>query len=105
MAQQDKERISGSGANTPREGESTFSNVVDIQATNAEKAKILRRHLVSAEARANGGGSPGNATPGASGVSLRESPDVEEGASGSGVSVHGDENFPIPYDAPGGDVT
>ena len=80
-----------------------------MNATNEEKARILRRHLVSAEERAqNGKESPGVNSPGNSGFNFTE--EEPENADESGVasrsgSIGHDENFPIPYDAPGGDVT
>lgn len=90
---------------TPRGDESSFSNVVDVGATNEEKARVLRRHLVSADERgqsAKTSPAPGDLTPNA---------EASGSGSGSGQNEEspegevGDEAFPIPYDAPGGDVT
>jgi proton-coupled amino acid transporter len=93
-----------SGTVTPRPEDSAFSTLADIP--NEEKARVLRRHLVSAGERggtSSKGTSKGN-TPG------RRSPDDADAAAGdSSVSTgshrHEDDPFPIPYDAPGGDVT
>jgi proton-coupled amino acid transporter len=107
----------GSGADTP--GESAVSNVIDVGATNEEKARVLRRHLVSKEERRAGDTTP---TAGDSGVILAEgsghgggsgyasvggrsgSPGQASGSKSRTGSEH-EESFPIPYDAPGGDVT
>lgn len=69
-----------------RPDESAFSNLADVP--DEEKARVLRRHLVSAEERSSA------ATP------ADGSADDE-----SSVDPPNDETFPIPYDAPGGDVT
>ncbi|ODN95920.1 solute carrier family 36 (proton-coupled amino acid transporter) [Cryptococcus wingfieldii CBS 7118] len=111
----------GSGASTPKlgvsysktpqsgPGDSSLSNLVDV--TDEEKARVLRRHLVSAEERqVNPSPSPNGsvaATP--SKVDFDEP--VMPGE--SGVTGYGStdntrddaDQFPIPYDAPGGDVT
>ncbi|KAL7424323.1 hypothetical protein Q5752_000005 [Cryptotrichosporon argae] len=87
-------RTSASGHSTPV-NDSSFSNLADI--TDEEKAKVLRRHLVSAEERLTSN----RATPGG------QTPEEQE-AEASGVSAGSppaDEAFPIPFDAPGGDVT
>ncbi|WVF69259.1 hypothetical protein IAT40_004035 [Kwoniella sp. CBS 6097] len=106
-------------------GDSSFSNLADV--TNEEKAKVLRRHLVSADERGAGGsgagasksGTPGGESPGQGGSTPTNDLANDEvngaGVEGeSGVSGYGStgthprddsEQFPIPYDAPGGDVT
>ncbi|WVQ96757.1 hypothetical protein IAU59_003864 [Kwoniella sp. CBS 9459] len=110
-------------------GDSSFSNIADV--TNEEKAKVLRRHLVSADERgASAGGSgagaskagtPGGESPGQGGSTPTRDLAIDEVNNGateiegeSGVSGYGSmgthprddsEQFPIPYDAPGGDVT
>ena len=107
----------GSGGDTP--GESAVSNVIDVGATNEEKARVLRRHLVSKEERRAGDTTP---TGGESGFALGEgsgngggsgyasvggrdgSPGDASGSKSRTGSEH-EENFPIPYDALGGDVT
>ncbi|WWD18297.1 hypothetical protein CI109_102747 [Kwoniella shandongensis] len=126
----------GSGTSTPRNGkakeaatgagagDSSFSNLADIP--DEEKAKVLRRHLVSVEERGNGskGSTP---TPGGEEETFGDEMDAPTnsgtgaGAGGSistpgesGISGYGStgvhtrddtEQFPIPYDALGGDVT
>lgn len=76
-----------SGSATPvRPDESAFSTLADVP--DEEKARVLRRHLVSAEERSS-------ATTPAGG----------SGDDDSAVERPNDEAFPIPYDAPGGDVT
>ncbi|OCF31256.1 solute carrier family 36 (proton-coupled amino acid transporter) [Kwoniella heveanensis BCC8398] len=106
-------------------GDSSFSNLADV--TNEEKAKVLRRHLVSADERGAGGsgagaskaGTPGGESPGQGQGGSTPTKDLAidevNGAAGdSGVSGYGStgthprddsEQFPIPYDAVGGDVT
>lgn len=100
----------GSGFNTPNE--SGISNAIDLGVTEEEKARVLRRHLVSADERsasAKPSLTPGDATPvgdhGDSGYFGGGSGGVPADANGSGVVQNTDESFPIPYDAPGGDVT
>jgi proton-coupled amino acid transporter len=110
--------------------ESSFSNIALEGATLEDKARVLRRHLVSAEERGGKSGSPGghisgDVTPvgdhgdsgiaggGNGGASAIESRDDDDGsgpstskAGGSGYgSTDNEETFPLPYDAPGGDVT
>jgi proton-coupled amino acid transporter len=84
-----------SGSATPlRADESAFSNLAEIP--DEEKARVLRRHLVSAEER----GTSKVPTPGHDGTP------VEGSQAGDSAVVDGPEDpFPIPYDAPGGDVT
>ncbi|CAK9780712.1 hypothetical protein CC85DRAFT_264664 [Cutaneotrichosporon oleaginosum] len=84
-----------SGSATPlRADESAFSNLAEVP--DEEKARVLRRHLVSAEER---GGSK-VATPGNDGTPV----DGSQAGDTSAIDVQEDP-FPIPYDAPGGDVT
>lgn len=103
-----------SGSSTPQAtpGESGFSGVDDV--SDQEKMKVLRRHLVSAEERGNGSGdvSPGDGGEDglASGVSRAgkgrgsAADSGFQGGDGEG-DIQDDEAFPIPYDAPGMDVT
>jgi proton-coupled amino acid transporter len=110
-----------SGASTPRPGDSSFSNIAGIP--DEQKAKVLRRHLVSAEERGGSsskdntpaGPSPGDASPtdehgdyAMQGGGSAATPAGESGVSYGATSSRSraeDEQFPIPYDAPGGDVT
>lgn len=77
--------------------------------SNEEKAKVLRRHLVSAEERRPSASatpvdvpSPGGASP----VGEHGDSGMQGGTSGSStLQGHEAEQFPIPYDAAGGDVT
>ncbi|KZS92496.1 hypothetical protein SISNIDRAFT_412510 [Sistotremastrum niveocremeum HHB9708] len=71
--------------------------------TDEEKAKIIRKHLVSRQER------QGRASPG---VDLEFDPDdyiSNPGANSSGRgsqhAAEDNEPFPLPYDAPGGDIT
>nr|XP_019045887.1 solute carrier family 36 (proton-coupled amino acid transporter) [Kwoniella bestiolae CBS 10118]OCF24817.1 solute carrier family 36 (proton-coupled amino acid transporter) [Kwoniella bestiolae CBS 10118] len=99
-------------------GDSNFSNLADIP--DEEKAKVLRRHLVSAEEREQSKtGTPNEG--GVGGTTPTKEDSASAGAGGSGleradesgvtsVSNYGsteinDGQFPIPYDAVGGDVT
>ena len=102
-----------SGYSTPR------GNELAGEFTDEEKAKVLRRHLVSAEQRSTRQ-SPLDPEFGASGTSSESGvvdpaqdgnvqPDTAS-SGGSGVqngygAVDETAQFPIPYDAPGGDVT
>ena len=119
-------------SSTPRPDESGYASPALAEATDEDKAKVLRRHLVSAEERgARGSPIPGDVTPagdhGDSGdsqghVSEARRPStivrtivssMQDAEGSSGVARYGatddgvldDENFPIPFDAPGGDVT
>lgn len=86
-----------SGSATPlRPDESAFSTLADVP--DEEKARVLRRHLVSAEERTGSGSKV--ATPGAN-----DSPAEGSQAGDSAVVSGAEDPFPIPYDAPGGDVT
>lgn len=99
-----------SGSNTPtQQNDSGFSAVADV--SDQKKMEVLRRHLVSAEERQGGSG---EATPaevedgsGVTRVGKGKSPDTggDEGAAADGGAIQEDETFPIPYDAPGMDVT
>jgi len=104
----------GSGATTPMGNggadESGWSNLGEIP--DERKAQVLRRHLVSAEEREHSktgtptGVSPGNASPigerGPSGGPGDST--VTYGSTSEGPSQV-DDQFPIPFDALGGDVT
>ena len=113
-----------SGASTPRAAEAGSAALVS-EFTDEDKAKVLRRHLVSAEARSarqspapgevditGGNSESGVSTPLPSGQSTAASGNGSgnvdgdaPGSSGSGSSDETASEFPIPYDAPGGDVT
>lgn len=96
-------------------GESSFSNLADVP--DEEKARVLRRHLVSADERGASSPTPGGQSPAGSGINMGGTPtraefdDIlgESGVSGYGsIDAHpkdDSDQFPIPYDAPGGDVT
>ncbi|WVO15887.1 hypothetical protein L204_103552 [Cryptococcus depauperatus] len=76
-----------------------FNNIADV--TDEAKARMLRRYLVSAEERGQ------NMSP-ASGSGTESGPPVGDGGEEDKVGGGtGDESeqFPIPFDAPGGDVT
>lgn len=99
---------------TPRPDESTFSNVADVP--DEEKARVLRRHLVSAEERGSGSktGTPGQRTsPTGTPAGGSIAGDAVAATAGDSSISYGsatdpassEEPFPIPYDAPGGDVT
>lgn len=98
-----------SGTSTPI-NDSAFSNLAEIP--DEEKARILRRHLVSAQERQAGSKSQGG-TPGPEAPSPAEDQDgartgsaVGEGSSDGADKKADDPNqFPIPYDVVGGDVT
>jgi proton-coupled amino acid transporter len=101
----------GSGTSTPHgAGDSSFSNLAEVSV--GDKAKVLRRHLVSAEERSRRGSAVGQGA-GVGGISPgRVSPlnGAPDGKMSSAVVMDEEEdeegeNFPIPYDAPGGDVT
>ncbi|GMK53645.1 hypothetical protein CspeluHIS016_0102310 [Cutaneotrichosporon spelunceum] len=86
-----------SGTATPAHpDESAFSNLAEV--TDEEKARVLRRHLVSAEERGSGSKAP---TPANDTTSIEGSSQAGD----SSVAQMPEEPFPIPYDAPGGDVT
>ena len=109
-----------SGASTPRAGEGGAAGLAS-EFTDQDKAKVLRRHLVSAEARSarqspapgeidvSGGQSEsGVGTPlrtGKSPVAGVSSEGDAPASSGSGSSGETATEFPIPYDEPGADVT
>jgi proton-coupled amino acid transporter len=98
-------------ANTP------FENLDDL--SDGEKAKVLRKHLVSKEERAGGKKSPASAedvaAAGESSGASRLAPDrlsipdqVSRRSSSSSVARlrrEDTELFPLPYNAPGGDIT
>jgi proton-coupled amino acid transporter len=106
----------GASSNSNSSSSSTAApaQVVDLDDLPAEeKVKVLGRHLVQKERRiANNGKAPeGNSTPG----SVLEVPSGLDAEDKSGRSSYGATNhatqreesdaFPIPYDAPGADVT
>lgn len=96
-------------------GESSFSNLADVP--DEEKARVLRRHLVSADERGASSPTPMGQSPAGSGVNMGGTPtraEFEDVPGESGVNGYGSidaqprddsDQFPIPYDAPGGDVT
>ncbi|KAJ7168621.1 vacuolar amino acid transporter 4 [Mycena filopes] len=105
--------LPGSGRDTPMSGNIDLDDLPD-----EEKARILRRHLVSKEERQGAAGPSQNqgGTPTSEldvplgGPSLsRRSSGVHSSANsnktGHGVQREDTEPFPIPYHAPGADVT
>ncbi|OXC64687.1 hypothetical protein AYX13_05965 [Cryptococcus neoformans] len=96
-------------------GDSSFSNLADVP--DEEKARVLRRHLVSADERGVSSPTTGGRSPAGSGVNMGGTPtraEFDDIPGESGVSGYGStdaqprddsDQFPIPYDAPGGDVT
>jgi proton-coupled amino acid transporter len=95
-------------SNSPGSGSVTPPVVDWVELPDEEKAKVLRRHLVSKEERQNGQGDARSIT----GSDL-EVPHTPEASSSrrSSSGAHGgpirqdSEAFPIPYHAPGADVT
>ncbi|EJT51136.1 hypothetical protein A1Q1_07600 [Trichosporon asahii var. asahii CBS 2479] len=91
------------GTLTPQPDESAFSAVAGVP--DEEKAKVLRRHLVSAEERTSNAPTPSaKLSPAASPGPSSRNEDPGESAI-TRRSDGDDDPFPIPYDAPGGDVT
>ena len=104
-----------SGTSTPRGAELAEAF------TDEEKARVLRRHLVSADERSNrqspvdpefglSGASSESETRGPSQDSpVTGQPDTASSGGSGGQNGYGavddTPQFPIPYDAPGGDVT
>ncbi|ORX40275.1 transmembrane amino acid transporter protein-domain-containing protein [Kockovaella imperatae] len=100
-----------SGQSTPR-----ATNGEGSEYTEEEKAKVLRRHLVSAEERSSrqspvepeigGSGSNSDLGPGPGPASRGPSPAHAEGSNGNGYGATDESShFPLPFNAPGGDVT
>ncbi|KAI1797008.1 transmembrane amino acid transporter protein-domain-containing protein [Ganoderma leucocontextum] len=75
--------------------------------TDEEKARILRKHLVSREERQGNAAGPSEPVPGASSHSESESGNLSKRSSFSQLRVQREdtEPFPVPYDAPGADIT
>lgn len=115
-----------SGVSTPRApmsagaggDESGWSSLAEVP--DERKAQVLRRHLVSAEERGSKNAtpaiSPGSTSPTKDGEIGRPGPSGAGNGNGAGDSAvtygstsdaqdPSDDPFPIPYDAPGGDVT
>lgn len=93
------------GTLTPQPDESAFSAVAGVP--DEEKAKVLRRHLVSAEERGTSAAPTPSTKPSPAaspGPGSRQSETAGE-SSLTRRSDNDDDPFPIPYDAPGGDVT
>lgn len=109
------------GGGADDSGWSTLAEVPDER-----KAQVLRRHLVSAEERGSKSGtpamSPGSNSPTKDGEIGRPGPSGSAAGAGAGhgagdsavtygstsdsqVQSAVDDQFPIPFDAPGGDVT
>ncbi|RXK38547.1 solute carrier family 36 (proton-coupled amino acid transporter) [Tremella mesenterica] len=115
-------KSNGSGSSTPKT-DVAFSQAAEV--STEAKAEVLRRHLVSAEERRKSsstptpaGQTPRPASPeprsgdgyGAMGETSGQKPVVEgesgvSRASGMISNLGQDDPFPMPYDAPGGDVT
>ena len=89
--------------------DSSSSNLAEI--TNAEKAKVLRRHLVSAEERRPSSSTPPSDVPTPSDNVFPVGDHGDSGLQGvpsggpSSPERNASEQFPIPFDALGGDVT
>lgn len=112
-------RNGAASASAPKDrdkaGESSFSNLADVP--DEEKARVLRRHLVSADERGASSPTPMGQSPAGSGVNMGSTPttaEFEDVPGESGINGYGSidahprddsDQFPIPYDAPGGDVT
>lgn len=92
-------------------------NQKNLEVTDEELARVVRRHLVSRSERQNrfdstplgtpdaraGGNGSGESTPGFT-AGKSDAPSLHN--SNSKVNLREDsEPFPIPYDAPGGDIT
>ena len=98
------------GSTTPPLGDNPNRPFLD-DVTEEEMARVLRRHLVPRRAPEV------NVDAGASDPAVEEMPSGSRRASGSGSQAsvpnpqvtsgnqEEDEPFPIPYDAPGGDIT
>ncbi|KAL1408401.1 hypothetical protein Q8F55_005213 [Vanrija albida] len=99
------------GASTPAAGESAFSNIDEVP--DEEKARVLRRHLMTADERGSKSSTPalrvspsGSPSGGSIAGPPSDAPPGDSSASGYGsTSKRDDDAFPIPYDAPGMDVT
>ena len=87
---------------TPGSGQ--FDNPFD-ELTDEEKARILRRHLVSREERQIVG--PDQPVAGTSSRPGSDSGEVSKRSSSSQLRLQREdtEPFPVPYDAPGADIT
>lgn len=113
---------SGVTTHTQRGDESGWSSLAEVP--DERKAQVLRRHLVSAEERGSKAGTPGmspgdsspmkdtemgrpgSSTAGAgAGVGAAGGPGDSAVTYGSTSDSQADDQFPIPFDAPGGDVT
>ncbi|KAI0696288.1 transmembrane amino acid transporter protein-domain-containing protein [Cerioporus squamosus] len=91
------------GPGTPGSGQ--LDNALD-ELTDEEKARVLRRHLVSREERQNNRPT----TPEVPGSSSRRGSDTGNISHRSSASMlrpqrEDTEPFPVPYDAPGADIT
>ena len=108
--------------NTHHGDESGWSSLAEVP--DERKAQVLRRHLVSAEERGSKTGtpamSPGDSSPMKDGEMGRPGSSTAGTGAGAGAGdsavTYGstsdsqavsqvDDQFPIPFDAPGGDVT
>jgi len=86
----------GTGARRPSSIAPSIPSGVNVdldELTNEDKAKVLRRHLVS-RAERNREDPPLASSPAASTAISQANPEPDNG-----------EPFPVPYDTPGGDVT
>ena len=99
-----------SGVTTPRANDQSYTNLAEV--TNEEKARVLRRHLVSADIRRPSSSTPGppeSTSPGDTSPSRGDGMDGLDRRRSSAMSSNQGrkdaDEFPIPYDAPGGDVT
>ena len=75
--------------------------------TDEEKARVLRKHLVSREERQTNAAGPSDPVPAASSRAESESGNLSKRSSFSQYRVQREdtEPFPVPYDAPGADIT
>ncbi|WOO77782.1 Vacuolar amino acid transporter 3 [Vanrija pseudolonga] len=99
---------SEAGASTPAAGESAFSNINEVP--DEEKARVLRRHLMTADERGSKSSTPARrvspaGSPGGGSIAPSDPPGESSVSAYGSTSRRDDDAFPIPYDAPGMDVT
>ncbi|RPD59581.1 hypothetical protein L227DRAFT_527034 [Lentinus tigrinus ALCF2SS1-6] len=95
--------ISARRPDTPASGQ--LDNPFD-ELTDEEKARVLRRHLVSREERQNNRPATPDQFPGSSSRRGSDTGNVSHRSSVSMLRQREDtEAFPVPYDAPGADIT
>ncbi|KAJ7707318.1 transmembrane amino acid transporter protein-domain-containing protein [Mycena rosella] len=93
----------------PHNGSDTQLNIDLDGLPDEEKARVLRRHLVSKEERKNQGGGEASTPASELDVPLVGGSGSRRSSSGAHANAHvqreDTEPFPIPYHAPGADVT